>query len=175
MLHGCKPGLWSCFRSMSHPYTSGNPEIGLATRLMSHPHTISDTEKLICCRLGRILCRMDASQDFGIGSSFAPKIAFLLATLNTACPGCQPNYLVLAMCMSSTMLIGTASRLLQPMSQSTGDDVTMQVRTALHTVLFSDQEVLMQTSRARTVCMTLCGPCHSCVMLRAVNSRDTRP
>ena len=118
---------------------------------------------------------MEARQDFGIVSREAPNIAIQLAKNNTEIHGCQPNYLVLAMCMSSTMLIGTASRLLQPMSQSTGDDVTMQVRTALHTVLFSDQEVLMQTSRARTVCMTLCGPCHSCVMLRAVNSRDTRP
>lgn len=86
-----------------------------------------------CCRLGRILCRMDASQDLGLGASFLPKVALLLATLNTACPGCQPNYLLLALVMSSTLYIGMASRLLQPVSQSTDDGVLMQVGLGLIT------------------------------------------
>lgn len=70
---------------------------------------------------------MDASQDLGLGASFMPKILLLIATLTSSCPSCQPNYIILALILSSTVYVGMASRLLQPQSQSTDGDMLMQV------------------------------------------------
>ena len=80
-----------------------------------------------------MLIRMVSSSQLSTGSTLLPFITLILYTLESRCPSCQPNFLLLALIISCTILLGLGSVLIQPKSSSTDDDILMQV-THIHRV-----------------------------------------
>lgn len=83
-----------------------------------------------CCRMGRMLIRMVSSNQLATGTTMLPFITLIIATVQEPCPSCQPNYMLLGLIVSYTILLGLGSVLLHPKSSSNDDDILMQVSTA---------------------------------------------
>lgn len=82
-----------------------------------------------------MLIRMVSSSQLATGTTLLSFVSLLIATLQERCPSCQPNYLLLGLIVSYTMLAGLGSVLIHPKSTSTDDDILMQVR-ALMSVFY---------------------------------------
>ncbi|KAL3158681.1 hypothetical protein ABBQ32_011423 [Trebouxia sp. C0010 RCD-2024] len=78
-------------------------------------------------RMGRILIRMVSSSQVSTGSTLLPFISLVVATLQSRCLSCQPNYIILGLLVSCTVMLGLGSFLIHPKSRSTDDDILMQV------------------------------------------------
>ncbi|DBA79451.1 TPA: hypothetical protein ACH3X2_007723 [Trebouxia sp. C0005] len=78
-------------------------------------------------RMGRMLIRMVCSRDFSLGSNMLPAVSLVWGTVFSRCSSCQPTYVVLGLIVCCTILTCMSSRLLQPVSMSTDDDLLMQV------------------------------------------------
>lgn len=74
-----------------------------------------------------MLIRMVSSSQLATGTTLLPFISLIIGTLLQPCPSCQPNYLLLGLIVSYTMLAGLGSVLIHPKSTSTDDDILMQV------------------------------------------------
>lgn len=81
-------------------------------------------------RMGRMLIRMVCSRDVGIGSNLVPYTTLVVAAVTEyyTCASCQQQYILLGLIVQCSMLMSMGSILVQPRSQSSDDDILMQVR-----------------------------------------------
>ena len=79
--------------------------------------------------MGRMLIRLISSTQLSTGSTLLPFISLIIVTVQSRCPSCQPNYVLLGLIVSGTILMGMGSVLMHPKSNSTDDDILMQVST----------------------------------------------
>lgn len=74
-----------------------------------------------------MLIRMVSSSQLATGTTLLPFISLIAGTILQRCPSCQPNYWLLGLIVSYTILAGLGSVLVHPKSTSTDDDILMQV------------------------------------------------
>ena len=78
--------------------------------------------------MGRILVQMVGSRQLGLGTDLLLFIMLIFAALKGGwCVSCQPNFLLLGVSVQFSVLLGLGSVLVHPKSNSTDEDILLQV------------------------------------------------
>ena len=83
--------------------------------------------------MGRILVQMVGSRQLGLGCDLLLFIMLIFAALKGGwCLSCQLNFLLLGVSVQFSVLVGMGSVLVHPKSNSTDDDILLQVCKSRH-------------------------------------------
>lgn len=76
-----------------------------------------------------MLTRMVCSRDLGIGSNLIPASTLVIVSVTEyyVCISCQPSYTLLGLIVQLGILMSMSSILVYPSSQSSDEDILMQV------------------------------------------------
>lgn len=103
-----------------------------------------------------MLIRMVCSRDLGIGSNLVPYTTLVVAAVTEYynCASCQQQYILLGLTVQCSMLMSMGSILVQPRSQSSDEDIMMQVRKSKYPC--SPNKTNRQVKHVKQPCMPSC-------------------